>query len=921
MSRSSIRLAFLCIAIAVVTGCGESPEALLASAKQYLSRNDTKAAAIQLKNALQKDPDLPEARYLLGKLLLESGDAAGAEKELREAAALRYDEELVTPLWARALVLIGEHKKVIDELAKIQISNPRGRAELLTAVGESHLLSKKAPAAREAFSDAVAADPTYAPALRGEARVAAISGDLKQASAKVDAALALAPRDAATLELKADLLLASKEREQALAAYRQVVEAKPDAVRAHAAIVSLLMQDKRLDEAAEQAAAMKRVAPKHPETNYLQALVAYRKKDFAAARTAIQQHLVAAPDNLRGMLLAGAIEYELQSYVQAESYASTVLQRAPRQPLAWRILIGSYVRRGQPGKALEKLQPILPHIQNDPGMLALAGEVLMMSGEAKQAGEYFAKAAKLDPKNARSRTSLALSHMAQGESDLGFRELEQEASSGSDQRADLALIAAYVRQRAFDKALAAVNRLQQKQPKSPLPHNVRGGVLLAKGDRAAARQAFQRALDIDPAYFPAAAQLARLDFAEQKPDAARQRLEGILAKDPRNLAAFLALADLRARTGGSPQEVIGLLQKAISAHPSDPAPRLTLISYYVRQKDFKNGMLAAQQAMAAIPDRPEVLAAAGQAHQAAGETNQAISIYRKLIPMEPKSPLPWMRMADAQYGAKQYDEAVESLRKALELRPNLPEAQQALARVYVESGRINEAISVAREVQKERPKDALGYVLEGDVQASQKKWGDAANAYRTGLRQTESTDLAVRLYAVLTAGPGGATAASDFGASWLKSHPKDHAFRLKLAESALAMKQYPVAVQHYRKVLEAAPKNAIVLNNLAWAEAQSNDPKALEHAEEANRIAPNQPAIMDTLGTLLVEKGDTARGLDLLQKASGQAPQVPGIRLNLAKALIKAGQKDAARRELDELAKLGDKFPQQAEVAQLRRSL
>ena len=75
--------------------------------------------------------------------------------------------------------------------------------------------------------------------------------------------------------------------------------------------------------------------------------------------------------------------------------------------------------------------------------------------------------------------------------------------------------------------------------------------------------------------------------------------------------------------------------------------------------------------------------------------------------------------------------------------------------------------------------------------------------------------------------------------------------------------------------------------------------------------------ILDTLGTLLVEKGDTARGIELLQKASKLAPTSPSIRLNLAKALIKAGQKDAAKKELEELAKLGDKFKSQADVEQL----
>jgi predicted Zn-dependent protease len=59
----------------------------------------------------------------------------------------------------------------------------------------------------------------------------------------------------------------------------------------------------------------------------------------------------------------------------------------------------------------------------------------------------------------------------------------------------------------------------------------------------------------------------------------------------------------------------------------------------------------------------------------------------------------------------------------------------------------------------------------------------------------------------------------------------------------------------------------------------------------------------------------------LLKEAVALAPQQAMIRLNYAKALIKAGQKNEARSELDELAKLGDKFTAQAEVTALLTGL
>ncbi len=921
MTRDAVRYAFVAIVLAgVLAGCGgQKPEALLASGKEYLAKNDVNAAVIQLRNALQKDPDLAEARFLLGKALLASGDPASAEKELRKAYELQYPPEEVAPLWAHALVLTGQFRTVVDDLAKIEVSDARAKAELMSAVGESQIALGNRNGARDSFAAALAADPKSVPALRGQARLAGIGGDVNEAASKIDAALAISPLDPETLELKARLLLSRKEIDQALALYRKAVEAKPDMIAAHAAIISILLQKKEVDEAAKQMAALKRVAPNNPQTLYLQAWTALRQKDLPAARSAIQEHLRVAPESPLGLLLAGAIEYELQSYAQAEHYLSQVLMRAPRHPLAWRLLINTYLRTGQTSRALERLQPVIDQFKNDPTMLTLAGEVYIANGDVKQAGEYFAKAAAIDPKNAQSRTGLALTHLAQGESETGMRELEQVASSGSDLRADFMLIAAHVRQREFDKALAAVDRIDKKQPNTALAANVRGGVLLAKGDATGARKQFERALQIDPNYFPAAAQLTRLDMEEKKPDAARERLDAVIAKDPKNLAALLGLAELKRRAGGTPQEVTALLQKAVAAQPTDPAARIALIRYQAEVKDLKSAMLSAQDAVAALPNRAQILELAGAVHEAAGENNQAVSIYRKLAALSPKSPVPLLHMARAQAAADNKEDAVESLQKALELKPDLVEAQRGLILIDLKADQVKDALEVARQVQKQRPKEAVGYVLEGDIYKAKERWTEAANAYRAAFKLSRSTDVAVRLHSALSG--GGSAEADRMAADWLKEQPKDVGFRLYLAQAASARGDFTRSAQYYRELLDRDPNNIIVLNNLAWVERELKDPKAVEHAELALKLAPNQPAIMDTLGWIYVERGDTKRGVELLQNAVALEPRASGIRLNLAKALLKAGDKSAAKKELQELEKLGDKFPAQAEVTRLKQNL
>ena len=82
---------------------------------------------------------------------------------------------------------------------------------------------------------------------------------------------------------------------------------------------------------------------------------------------------------------------------------------------------------------------------------------------------------------------------------------------------------------------------------------------------------------------------------------------------------------------------------------------------------------------------------------------------------------------------------------------------------------------------------------------------------------------------------------------WLKAHPKDVAFRLYLGESATIRKDYPSAAKYYRSALDLQPENARALNNLAWVLGQMKSPQAIEYAEKANKLAPNQPALRNCL--------------------------------------------------------------------------
>jgi Flp pilus assembly protein TadD len=111
------------------------------------------------------------------------------------------------------------------------------------------------------------------------------------------------------------------------------------------------------------------------------------------------------------------------------------------------------------------------------------------------------------------------------------------------------------------------------------------------------------------------------------------------------------------------------------------------------------------------------------------------------------------------------------------------------------------------------------------------------------------------------------------------------------------------------------------LNNLAWLYQEEGNKKGVTYAERAHELAPDRPEITDTLGWLLVQNGDTNRGLVLLQEAAVKAPHIPEIRYHMAVALAKVGRREEARKVLDRLLKTDKDFQGVDEARKLRKQL
>ena len=556
-------------------------------------------------------------------------------------------------------------------------------------------------------------------------------------------------------------------------------------------------------------------------------------------------------------------------------------------------------------------------------LLRLAGEARIATGNVAEAMRLYERASAVDrDPNASGRLRLAQIRLASGDVTRGLADLEQLSAQDSTKiQADLALYTAHLRKREYDKALAAVASIEKKQPGNALNSELRGSVYLARYELKEARKHFVKALEIDPNRLSSARSLTIIDMQEGKLADARARYEKIIAAQPKNEQPLIALAEIlalvrRARCGSESRRSNALSPRT----PRRCGPRLALVAHYRRVGDNKGALEAARAAAAALPSEPRVVELYGTMQLAGGETTQARETFTRLVQLMPQSATPWLRVSEAHIAVRDYVSALDAQRKALAIQPDFGPALVALATTHLIAGKPDEAIAEARRLQRERPKAGIGFALEAELLAAQKKFTEALPPMREAIARQPSPGLASRQYALLVAA-GRLGDANAFADRWIKEHPKDAGFLALVGQQRQATKDAAGAIAVYRAALEIDPDNVVVLNNLAWLLNEQGKPEARDLAERAYRLAPLNASVVDTLGAVMLKQGDTARGVALLRQATNLAPQDPRLRLNLARALAKSGDKAGARREIEHVVNRDPRAPVKAEAEQLLREL
>jgi len=915
------KLTTLLLIAALVSGCGTSltDKELLDSSKDHLDKGELRAAAIQLKSVLQQSPDNMEARWLLGKIHMELGNQAYAEKELRRAQELGVANEAVLPLLALTLASQGKLKDVLD--IRTNGLSVAAQTQILAAQAATLIAQNKPEQAEAKINQALSLNPNSAPALTEKARLLTTKGELVQARDQLESLLTQDSTYAPAWGLLGEIYRRNQQPENAEIALSKAIERRLNNFSDRLKRTLVRIELKKYDEAQADIDILTRKLPQYFETHYAQGLVHFYQQRYQKAQTSFETALKGNEGYQQAQFYLGATYDLLGQQVQAEHYMSRFVAANPNNIAGRKVLAQIRLRAGNFAEVEQLLLPVIRTDEEDVASLKMLASAHMQQGRGNEGVILFSKIASLQPDSAIAHLDWASALLVNGNEDKGLEQLETALALDPDMQnsVDEVLIRHYLLRKEFDKALTVANSYQQRNPQLAEPYKLLGLIHLAQQEIQTAKADFEKARQLAPGDILANNSLASMAMQNSDYKVSRQHYEEILAHHTDNLDTLMKLSQLDEHEGRE-EDMINHLQQAIAAHPDAVQPRTSLARHHLAKG-------APEQVTAALGDlqqsqikNPLVLNVLGQSQLAQRSAADAKVTFDRLIEVQPESAQAHylLALAHAQLGNTQKLEM--ELKKTIAFETNHLPARLALARVSLLQQNIDVARQQLATLKRNAPDNPDVMTLEATLARVSGKQDKALDIY-TEVFENVSSSTSMLALAQQKWGMNDKEGTLTLLEHWLEQHPQDVSARLRLAHALTNMNRTTDAVEQYETVLAQSENNLAALNNLAWLLTKANPKQALKHAEKASELAPGSAEITDTLAMILMKNGEFERALRINERAINKFTNNLSLSYHRAQILEAAGRSSEAQSQLSSLLRNTQTFPERQEAEQMLNRL
>ena len=885
-------------------------------ALKYLETGEYQAAIIQLRNALQEDPNNREARLLLGRIRLDLGHADAAEKELRMALKLGHSDEAEV-LLGRALLDEFRFEDVVRTVSRDALTTEALQEKLLL-LAEAHWGLDQPQLNAPIYRQILQEDPNHRDARLGVARLYLASGQREEALREVDELLTIDAEFDPAWVFRGEVALLRNDTGAGLESFSKALEINPSNYRALVNRAWVRMRSGDWAGAAVDADEVLLLRPNDPFARYILAAVQFTRGNLVEASQSIQAVERYLEEERPVRLLGALIHIKLGGFATAERLLKFYLAKQPNNDDVRKLLAYVAMRNANNLLAVDTLEPLFRSKPNDDAAAQLLISAYLNLGITGKASWILQQVVERQAFRGESELRDTFVRLAVSAGVGGWEPDPESSLMPDDVITALFPILDLLRQGKIDDARHEVRLLKRRYPDTPFVLTLEGVVLLRQGETYSAQGAFEQALDFEPEFVPALENLDAMDRASEQPERIEERLHSLLRRAPRSellLGRLIRVLSDDKRY----DELEEFLEQKRSEMVRSILLARALIIVNLGRKDVDRVLQILEEILIVGADNPQDLLYARSMFLDLGKPERAIYASTLLQVLRPKSIQPIRLTAAAQQRAGKIDAAVASLEKAWSLQPGNTVVAGDMARLALEEEGLDAALEAAARLEPYNR--AAAVKLRSEVFALSGQPDQALQTLEDAYEERPSPSLARNLLLVrirtgqVEQGLGGMR-------EWLAMRPDDVDSRFLFANTLMEQANLVEAAEEYESLVKLAPDNALALNNLAWLRDQLGQEGALELAARAYELAPDQASVADTYGSLLVQSEQTLQGVDVLRSAALlQSGQREGIRYRLASALASVGEVEEARAILKEILAIDRPFSERSEARKLLREL
>lgn len=590
---------------------------VIASVELYTKKQDSAGAIKGLNEAVEKDPKNYYANAWLGYLYMEAGDYASAIRPLEVAHATLPSDIGVLNNLAHSIDRSGDKERAYTTYQELNKAKP-GDAVVLNRLGVLALDRGQTATAISYFEEADKASP----------------GDKL-----ITTNLAMAyTRD--------------KQTDKAKAAYERLVALNPDN---ETMVTSLSWLGFNAIQSGQYGDAI----------GYLERAVSLRDNDL---------------EILNNLAMAYSNVVPAQEVKALDTYRKMVALN-PNIYEPWYNLGVLYLKQNKPDEAIEANENALKRKPNEPFALNNLGRAYELNGRFAMAGDNYAAASNIDPKNVVFAHNAATAYAKAKQDDKAATYINRAMSLG-DNDPDLTLILGdiYARQGKTAEAVVLMEKASDRvTDRADLWFNL--GVMKEKlGKRVEAEECYRKCLAIKPDDIDANTNLALILLNRGDWKNATPIMEKVMGINSSSVDAKLNVAAAYYR-GGRTKDAVELWKTVLQASPSRTDVRLNLANTLWSMKDYEGAYNHFSIALRDAPNNAQALNGVGLWYLRASKNADAEKSFRGAIKADQKYMPPYNNLAVTLERLNRRKEAIAVLGQALKIDPNFEDARKNLQRM------------------------------------------------------------------------------------------------------------------------------------------------------------------------------------------------------------------------------------------------